>query len=122
MILDFALTADLDLDIENLEIQNQKSIETTVMTAFFSDARISNKRGYWSDLILSELWKYDQSRLTPQVTLDLEQDAKEVGNKLVSEGVCDDVEVSAYIESGRIFLNVKCFTNDNLILEKNFNI
>ena len=76
--MDFALTDNLDLLVEDSEIGTQIDGETTLVQAFFTDARVKEQRGYWLDIQMSDVWQYDQKRLTQETANNLNETAKEI--------------------------------------------
>lgn len=120
--MDIALTDNLDLLIVDGEIAQQENGETTMLQAFFSDARIQKQRGYWLELPLSDIWQYDQSRLTNEVANNLNETAKEVAKELVDVGLYDRIETSTTINDGILTLRIMCYDTRNLVVDRKFAI
>lgn len=120
--MDIALTDKLDFLIEDNTIAEQANGETTMIQAFFSDARVKGQRGYWLDIQLSEIWKYDQSRLTDEVARELRETSKEIADSLVEQGLYNRIETDAYVDSGVMTLEIRCYDNKQLVANKKFAI
>jgi len=118
--MDFLLDSELDLMVEGNELGLQKDEETTLITAFFTDARIDNQRGYWLDIRSSEIWKYDQSRLTNETARDLRETAKAIADKLVDDGLYNRIEVDAYVKDGIMTLEINCYDTKQLVFSRKF--
>lgn len=121
--MDFLLTDDLDLKVENNIIGTQLNGETTLLQAFFSDARVQEKRGYWLGLPLSEMWQFDQKRLTQETVNDLNETAREVAKELVEVvKLYDRIETDAFIDDGILTLRVQAFNKKDIIIDRKFAI
>lgn len=120
--MDFRLTDKLDLDFQDGVIQNEDNGETTLLTAFFTDKRIKKQRGYWLDVKSSEIWKYEQSRLTREIARELEESAKEIAKELELDGVYDKIDVSAYVDGSVMTLELNCYTSNQLVYNRKFAI
>ena len=120
--MDFLLDDKLDLMLEENQLGVQKNGETTLITAFFTDKRIGKQRGYWLDIKSSEIWQYDQSRLTNETARELKETAKEIADKLVDEGLYNRIEVDAYANNGIMTLEVNCYDKKQLVFNKKFAI
>lgn len=120
--MDILLADNLDLGVENGTYGLQQDGETTLLQAFFTDARVNNQRGYWLDIKSSEVWQFNQKRLTQQVVNDLQETAKEVADSLVNEGLYDRIETSVFIQDGVLTLQLKCYDKKNIIVNRKFAI
>ncbi len=120
--MDFSLENNLDLKIVDGAIAEQENGETTMLQAFFSDARVKEQRGYWLDLPLSEIWQYDQSRLTNETANNLNETAKEIAKELVATGLYNRIETNATINSGILTLHIMCYDTRNIIIDRKFAI
>ena len=118
--MDFGLTDDLDLQVEDGIIGEQEDGETTLLTAFFTDARVSEQRGYWIDIKSSEIWTYDQSRLTDEVARNLRETAKQIADELVDESVYTKIDTDAYISDGLLTLSVQCYDKKEIVVDRKF--
>lgn len=107
--MDFKLSDDMDLLVDGGEFVLQDNDETTLTTGFFTDARVDGRRGYWLDLVMSDLWQLEQSRARTDIIGELNEEAKEVGNELVRVGVFARVETNAYRQGDDIVLEVRAF-------------
>ena len=104
--MDIALEDNLDFLIVDGAIAEQENGETTMMQAFFSDARVREQRGYWLDLPLSDIWQYDQSRLTNETANNLNETAKEIAKELVAIGLYNRIETDVTIDGGILTLHI----------------
>ena len=120
--MDFALSDNLDLVIEDGEYSLEQDGETTMIAAFFSDARIDSKRGYWLPILSSEIWKHDQARISADAASELEETARQIAAEIVSDGVYRKIEVSASIDGIKMALDVKCYSDKGEIVERKFSI
>jgi phage gp46-like protein len=120
--MDFALTDNLDLMVEDNEIGIQVDGETTLIQAFFTDARVKEQRGYWLDIQMSDVWQYDQKRLTQETANNLNETAKEIADALVLEKLYTRIETSTSINDGVLTLNIKAYDNKNLVVNRKFAI
>ena len=118
--MDFKLTDNLDIFVDDNEVQKQADNETTMLQAFFSDAMVNGERGYWLDVPLSEMWQFEQKRLTTNTVNDLNETAKEVAKKLVSLGVYDRIETNAFVLDNVLTLNIKAYDKKNLVFDRKF--
>jgi phage gp46-like protein len=120
--MDIALTENLDLLIIDNTLAEQENGETTMLQAFFSDARVKEQRGYWLDLPLSEIWQYDQSRLTNETANNLNETAKEIAKELVAIGLYNRIETKVSINDGILTLHIMCYDTRNIIINRKFAI
>jgi len=118
--MDFLLDDKLDLMLDGNELSVQKDEETTLMTAFFTDARMSKQRGYWLNIQSSEIWQYDQSRLTNETARELRETAKTISDKLVDYGLYNRIEADAYVKDGIMTLEINCYDTKQLVFNKKF--
>lgn len=118
--IDFKLTDSLDLDVSDGVYTVQEDGETTMLQAFFTDARISGKRGYWLDIQKSEVWRYDQARLINETAVDLNATAKEVAQELVVSGLYTRIETNTFISDGAITLQIQCYNKNNIVVDRKF--
>lgn len=118
--MDFLLDSELDLMVEGNELGLQKDEETTLITAFFTDARMNKQRGYWLNIQSSEIWQYEQSRLTNETARDLRETAKTIADKLVDDGLYNRIEADAYIKDGIMTLEINCYDTKQLVFNKKF--
>lgn len=120
--MDFLLTDSLDLGIGNGTYGLQQDGETTLLQAFFTDARVNNQRGYWLDIKSSEIWQFNQKRLTQEVVNDLQETAKEISDSLVNESLYDRIETNVFVQDGALTLHLKCYDKRNIIVDRKFAI
>ncbi len=120
--MDFLLTDNLDLKIEDGIIGTQIDGETTMLQAFFTDARVKQQRGYWLEIQMSELWQFDQKRLTNETVNNINETAKEVADSLVLQGLYKRIETSALIIDNILTLNIKAYDSKNLVVNRKFAI
>lgn len=120
--MDFSLTDNLDLKVEDGMIGTQIDGETTMLQAFFTDARVQNQRGYWLDVQMCELWQYDQKRLVNETVNNINETAKEIADSLVLGGLYKRIETSASIIDNVLTLNIKAYDDKNLIVNRKFAI
>jgi len=120
--MDIKLKDNLDFFIEDNTIAVQENGETTLMQAFFSDARVNEQRGYWLDIPLSDVWQYDQKRLTNETANDLNETAKEIAKELVTIGLYDRIETNVTIDKGVLTLHIMCYDGKNLVINRKFAI
>lgn len=107
---DFGFTDDLDLKVVDGEYVGQSNNETTMITAFFTDERVNERRGYWLEVRKSELWQYEQGRLMEETASDIREAAKDVADKLVNEDkLYERIDTDAYIANGVMTLDIKCY-------------
>lgn len=120
--MDFGLENNLDLKMENGELVAQENGEATTINAFFTDSRVNEKRGYWLDIMSSEVWTYDQSRLTNETALELTETAREIAKKLVEEELYTRVETEAYVSDMVMTLDIKCYNQSLVVVDRKFAI
>lgn len=121
--MDFKLTDDLDLFLEDNEITIQENGETTLIQAFFTDARIQNIKGYWLDIPTSEIWRYDQSRLTQETANNLNESSREIAKELVEDvKLYDRIETETFIDGADLILQIKAFDDKNIVVNRQFKI
>lgn len=121
--MDFGLTSNLDILVEDSTIQQQENGETTLIQAFFSDARVSEQRGYWLELPLSDVWQYDQKRLTQETANDLNETAKEIAKELVENvKLYERIDTSTSIDGGVLTLQIQAYDKKNLVVDRKFAI
>ena len=121
--MDFRLTDKLDLDFSETEgYLEQDNGETSVISAFFTDARANEQRGYWlDDVNASEVWRYEQARLNNETAAELTETAKEVSKKIVSDGLFSRVDASAFVaDSMYMALHLKCYNKNDVVVERKF--
>ena len=118
--MDFLLTEDLDLKVVNGIMEEQEDGETTLLTAFFTDKRVNEQRGYWIDIKASEIWTYDQSRLTDEVARNLRETAKQIADELVDDSVYTKIDTDAYISDGLLTLSVQCYDRKEIVVNRIF--
>ena len=118
--MDLLLSDNLDLGVENGTYGEQQDGETTLLQAFFTDARVNNQRGYWLEIKASEVWQYNQSRLTQEVADNLAETAKEIADTLVNEGLYDRIETRVFMDSGAMTLQLKCYDKKNIVVNRKF--
>lgn len=120
--MDFGLTDNIDLKLENGEYVVQENGEATTINAFFTDSRVNKKRGYWLDIMSSEIWTYEQSRLTNDVARELTETAREIAKELVEEGLYTRVETEAYVSDSVMTLDIKCYNKSLVVVDRKFAI
>lgn len=123
--MDFALMSDLDLKVgEDGVYQLQSNGETTVINAFFTDARYNGQRGYWiDDVESSELWRYEQARLTSEDAIEVKETAREVSDRMVKSGLFTRVDVDTFI-TDNIFMTLllRCYNKNDIVIQRKFTI
>ena len=120
--MDLLLTDNLDIGINNGTYGTQENGETTLLQAFFTDARVSEKRGYWLDIQQSEIWQFQQKRLTQETANDLNEVAREIANSLVNEGLYDRIETNVLMGKGILELQIKCYDTRSIVVDRKFKI
>ena len=120
--MDIGLENNLDLLVVDNVLQGQENGEATLIQAFFSDARVNKQRGYWLDLPLSDIWQYDQSRLTNETANNLNETAKEIAKEMVAIGLYDRIETSTSVDDGILTLLIQTYDKKNLIVNRKFAI
>ena len=120
--MDFLLDDNLDLKVEDGIIGTQIDGETTMLQAFFTDARVKNQRGYWLDIQMSEFWQYDQTRLVNETVNNLDETAKEIADALVLSGLYKRIETNVSIIDKILTLDIKAYDNKKLIVNRKFAI
>ena len=120
--MDLLLDDNLDLGIENGTYGEQSDGETTLLQAFFTDARVNEKRGYWLDIKQSEIWQFEQKRLTQETANDLNEIAKQIADSLVNEGLYDRINTSVSIGNGILTLQIMCYDKKNIVVNRKFAI
>ena len=121
-MIDFALADNLDIKMVDGEFLAQENGEATVINAFFTDSRVNKMRGYWLDITASEVWTYEQSRLTENIANELTETAKEIAQKLVSDGLYQRVDAVASISDGVMSLYLKCYDEKRIVVNRKFSI
>ena len=119
--MDFKLTDDLDFSVTDGSIDEQENNETTLMTAIFTDSRVRS-RGYWLELKSTELWTKDQARSTSDTAREIEEDVRETTDKLVEDKLFDQITVNCYELNGIIILNIFCYNDSNMIMNRSFRL
>ena len=121
--MDIGLTDELDFLVVDGEIVGQEENETTLLQAFFTDARVDNKKGYWLAIPKSDLWVYDQSRLTQETANKLNQSARAVAKELVEVvKIYDRIDTLTFIDGSSMILNIKAYNKNNIEINRNFKI
>jgi phage gp46-like protein len=120
--MDFGLEDNLDMQVVDDEYVSQQNGEATLINAFFTDARVNEKRGYWLDIMASDIWTYEQSRLTNQIATELTDTAKEIADDLVKDGLYRRIDVEAYITDMIMTLDVKCYDDKGIVVDRKFAI
>ena len=120
--MDFLLDEGLDLALNDNVIDVQQDGETTLIAAFFTDARVNNQRGYWFEVQASEIWRYEQARLTNEVASELNETAKEIAKSLVEQGLYTKIATDAYVSSGVMTLQVTCYDKKQIVVNRKFAI
>ena len=119
---DFALEDNLDIKMVEGEIVSQENGETTVINAFFTDSRVGEVRGYWLDVKSSEVWTYDQSRLTSDIANELTESAKEIAKELVDDGLYERIDAVASVSDTVMTLHIKCYDVKGIVVDRKFAI
>ena len=123
--MDFALTSDLDLRFnQDGEYELQDNGETTVISSFFTDARLNGQRGYWEDSVnSSELWRYEQARLSSEVATEVKETARDVADRLVKQGVFSKIDVDTSITDYMFMtLRLRCYNKKGIVVDRKFTI
>lgn len=121
-MLDFALTDNLDIKMVGGEIVTQENGEATVINAFFTDSRVNKMRGYWLNLRSSEIWTYEQSRLTKDTANELTESAREIAKELVDDGLYHRIDAVASISDNVMSLHIKCYDERQIVVNRKFSI
>ena len=122
MLIDFALEDNLDIRMVEGEIVSQENGETTMINAFFTDDRINEQRGYWLDVMSSEIWTYEQSRLTNEMARELTESAKEIAKELVDEGLYERIDAVAFVSDEVMTLHIRCYDAKGIVINRKFAI
>ena len=122
MLIDFALEDNLDIRMVEGEIVSQENGETTMINAFFTDARINEQRGYWLDVKSSDIWTYEQSRLTNEMARELTESAKEIAKELVDEGLYERIDAIAFVTDELMTLHIMCYDSKGIVVNRKFAI
>ena len=121
-MIDLALQDNLDIKMIDGEVVLQENGETTLINAFFTDSRVNGLRGYWLDVRCSELWTYEQSRLTENIANELTESAKEIAKELVEDGLYQRIDVVASITDAVMTLHIKCYDVKGIVVNRKFAI
>lgn len=119
---DFALENNLDIKMVEGEIVSQENGETTLINAFFTDSRVGDVRGYWLDIKSSEVWTYEQSRLTSDIANELTESAKEIAKELVDDGLYERIDVVASVSDIGMVLHLKCYDVKGIVVNRKFSV
>ena len=120
---DFALNADFDLQVEGGVFAEQKSYEGTIMCSMHTDGRVAGRRGYWCDMIQSELWIFEQKRVSGADLAELDSCLKKVAKAMVREGVFGDMDVEVMMDEGVPATKVRCYDASGLlVVERKFTV
>ncbi len=118
--MDFGLKDNLDLLVVDGVYGLQENGETTMLQAFFTDARVNDLRGFWIEIQLGEIWQFEQKRLTTEAANDLNETAREVAKDLVDSGLYDRIETETFIENGGLVLSIKAFDKKDIVVNRKF--
>ena len=119
--MDFLVEDNLDLRVSDTgEYLSTEAGDTTLITAFFSDIRVRGKRGYYLPILSSDLWLYEQARISNRTVSDMTESARATSGKLVEMGLYDDIEAAATIDDDIITLTIKCYNDQKLVVERKF--
>lgn len=121
-MLDFKIRDDLDIAITGGEAGTQDNNVTTLMTAFFTDARVGARRGYWLDTESSDLWIHDQARVSNLTAKKMTESAKGISSELVDTGLFERIDAVAEVDDGTIYLNVRCYNDGQLVVKRKFRV
>lgn len=120
---DIKLTDDLDFFVEDGIVQEQQNNETTLMQYIFSDARIANNRGYWSnEVTLSKLWKYDQARVNQNTANNIREDMQTICNKAVENKLFDKINTEVLQEGNTFGVRVMAYNKKDVVLDRKFKV
>ena len=124
-MVDCDLTDNLDLQFtEDGDLKHMFDIETSIITALFTDKRSDGKRG--SFLLRhdegSKLWKLDQSRIETQTLIDIRAYTRNSLSYLVEDGYASSYEVELEIVNSNIYISILVYKLDGSILERKYNI
>lgn len=120
---DIKLTDDLDFFVEDGVVQEQQNNETTLMQYIFSDARIANNRGYWSnEVALSKLWKYDQARVNQNTANNIREDMQTICNKAVENKLFDKINTEVLQEGSTFGVRVMAYNKKEVVLDRKFKV
>lgn len=120
---DIKLTDDLDFYVEDGVVQEQQNNETTLMQYIFSDARIANNRGYWSnEVALSKLWKYDQARVNQNTANNIREDMQTICNKAVENKLFDKINTEVLQEGSTFGVRVMAYNKKEVVLDRKFKV
>jgi len=121
-MLDFKLTDDLDIVVHLGADGEQRNNITTVTTAFFTDARVGGKRGYWLNTSASELWIHEQARVTELSAKEMTESAKGIAAELVEQGVFERIDAEVKLHDGQMRLDIRCYNDGSLVERRAFNV
>lgn len=120
--MDFRMTHDMDFDVKDGVIQLQEDEETTLITAIFSDARVSGRRGHWDDIETTDMWKYDQARQTEDTAMDIADSVRQTIRRIQADKLYERIEVDCYILDGIMTLDIKAYDKKQLVVDRRFAI
>ena len=121
--MDLGITDNLDLLAIDKEYKPQTNGETTLLQAFFSDARVGNQRGYWlDDVLTSDIWQYDQKRLTDDTINDLNETAKKIAKELVNIGLYDKIDTKVFSNDNVVTLHLTAYNQNQIVFDRKFAI
>jgi phage gp46-like protein len=120
---DIKLTEDLDFFAKDGVIIPQENGESTLIQALFSDDRVNNQRGYWgNDIILSELWQYDQSRINQDTANEIREDVQNVCNKLVKNKIYDKINTQVTQNDTSFTIRITAYNKNMIVLDRKFRV
>ena len=120
--MDLAYTYDLDLDIQNNKFQLQVDGEATTISAFFSDDRYNNQRGYWLEILNTDLWRYDQSRILDNTLSDIQETCNNISKKLVEQGLYNKLTATVSLDGMYVVLLIQGYNDNNMSFNRKFTI
>jgi len=127
-----------DLVIVDGLFKTTESFETAIQLLFFLDARAEpsevpiaqNRRGWWGNVfnqipnteLGNKLWLLFQARAIEETRLKAEQFVKQGFQQLVDSQHATKIEVVGELFENRVEINIKIFTNQDVIIEQTFTL
>ncbi len=113
---EFDENLDLKIDSETEEFSINETGETAILTGAFSDARVSDKAGYWLDIPLSNLWVFKQSRNNQLTRREIQESSIELSNRLVDDAIFNNIKTNVIGMGNTIIINFNCLTKSNKVI------
>ncbi len=124
--MDINLTEDLDFVVENdiIDYVDDDNNEMTLLTALYTDGVVDDERGYWlPEILTSDLWVYDQSRIDENIENDIEDSFQDVLNEFVELELYSSYETEISSESNYVDVKIIAYKDNTApVLEKTIRI